>query len=229
MNYDWDFSAVWEYRQMLWTGMLGTFRIAAVAIAMGVLIGAVLASMRLTKTRWLQWPALWFTEFYRNTPPLVHFFWAFYALPVVLGVSLDPYVAAIIALSTQSGAFYAEVFRGGVVSIDRGQWEGARALGMRPALVLRRVVLPQALQRMLPPFMERSFELIKTTALASTLAYSDLLYQAMQVNSITFRPLEVYTVVAAIFFVTLLVLSTLAHLLEARLTRAARPLSATAR
>lgn len=148
---------------------------------------------------------------------------------MVLGVSLDPYVAAIIALSTQSGAFYAEVFRGGVVSIDRGQWEGARALGMRPPAVLRRVVLPQALQRMLPPFMERSFELIKTTALASTLAYSDLLYQAMQVNSITFRPLEVYTVVAAIFFVTLLVLSTLAHLLEARLTRATRPVSATAR
>jgi polar amino acid transport system permease protein len=219
MNYDWDFGAVWEYRQMLLEGALGTLKIAAVAILMGVVIGAILATMRLSKLRWLEFPALWFTEFYRNTPPLVHFFWAFYALPVVLGVSLDPYVAAIIALSTQSGAFYAEVFRGGVISVERGQWEGARALGMKPQKVLRRVILPQALQRMLPPFMERSFELIKTTALASTLAYSDLLYQAMQVNSITFRPLEVYTFVAAIFFVTLLVLSMLAHVVEARLSR----------
>jgi len=219
MNYDWDFGAVWEYRQMLLDGALGTMKIAAVAILLGVVIGAVLATMRLSRMRWLEYPALWFTEFYRNTPPLIHFFWAFYALPVVLGVSLDPYAAAIIALSTQSGAFYAEVFRGGVISVERGQWEGARALGMKPHNVLRRVVLPQALQRMLPPFMERSFELIKTTALASTLAYSDLLYQAMQVNSITFRPLEVYTFVAAIFFVTLLTLSMLAHVVEARLSR----------
>lgn len=219
MNYDWDFAAVWEYRQKLLEGALGTFKIAVVAILVGVVIGALLATMRLSKAKWLEYPALWFTEFYRNTPPLVHFFWAFYALPVILGVSLDPYVAAIIALSTQSGAFYAEVFRGGVISVERGQWEGARALGMSPARVLRRVILPQATQRMLPPFMERSFELIKTTALASTLAYSDLLYQAMQINSITFRPLEVYTFVAVIFFVTLLALSLLAHLVEARLSR----------
>ncbi|MET4575049.1 amino acid ABC transporter permease [Ottowia thiooxydans] len=219
MNYDWDFGAVWEYRQMFLDGALGTLKIAAVAIFVGVIIGALLATMRLSMRKWLMYPALWFTEFYRNTPPLVHFFWAFYALPVLIGVSLDPYAAAIIALSTQSGAFYAEVFRGGVISVDRGQWEGARALGMRPMWVLRRVILPQATQRMLPPFLERSFELIKTTALASTLAYSDLMYQAMQVNSITFRPLEVYTVVAGIFFVTLLTLSMLAHVVEARLAR----------
>ncbi|GAB4057792.1 amino acid ABC transporter permease [Uliginosibacterium sediminicola] len=220
MNYQWDFAAVWEYRQMLFDGALGSLRIAVVAILVGVLIGAVLAAMRMSSRALLRWPALAFIEWYRNTPPIVHFFWAFYALPVLLKVSLDPYLAAILALSTQSGAFYAEVFRGGVQSIERGQWEGARALGMRSAQALRRVILPQALQRMLPPFMERSFELIKTTALASTLAYSDLLYQAMQVNSITFRPLEVYTVVAAIFFIALFVLSLGAHCIERRLARA---------
>ena len=219
MNYEWDFGAVWAHRDMLLAGAFGTLKIAAVAILIGVVIGAVLAIMRLSKRRWLELPALWFTEFYRNTPPLIHFFWAFYGLPVLIGVSLDPYVAAIIALSTQSGAFYAEVIRGGVVSVERGQWEGARAIGMKPAQVVRRVILPQAAQRMLPPFLERSFELIKTTALASTLAYSDLMYQAMQVNSITFRPLEVYTFVAGIFFASLLFLSLLAHLLERRLSR----------
>jgi polar amino acid transport system permease protein len=219
MNYDWDFGAVWQYREMLLTGALGTLKIAAVAIVMGVVIGGLLAVMRLSQKKWLMYPASWFTEFYRNTPPLVHFFWAFYALPVLLGISLDPYAAAIIALSTQSGAFYSEVFRGGIISIERGQWEGARALGMKPRQVMARVVLPQATQRMLPPFIERSFELIKTTALASTLAYADLLYQAMQVNSITFRPLEVYTFVAAMFFLTLLVLSGMAHVLERRLMR----------
>ena len=219
MNYQWDFGAVWAHRDMLLAGALGTLKIAAVAIMLGVVIGAVLAIMRMSGKPWLARPALWFTEFYRNTPPLVHFFWAFYGLPVLLGISLDPYAAAIIALSTQSGAFYAEVIRGGVVSIERGQWEGARAIGMTPAQVVRRVILPQATQRMLPPFLERSFELIKTTALASTLAYSDLMYQAMQINSITFRPLEVYTFVAAIFFTTLLSLSLMAHVLETHLSR----------
>ena len=223
MNYEWDFSGVWAHRDMLLAGFVGTMKIAAVAIAVGVVVGIVLAVMRLSGKRWLALPALWFIEFYRNTPPLVHFFWAFYALPVLIGVSLDPYVAAVIALSTQSGAFFAEVFRGGVVSVERGQWEGARAIGMQPHQALRRVVLPQAMARMVPPFIERSFELIKTTALASTLAYSDLLYQAMQVNSITFRPLEVYTVIAAIFFCTLLVLSIGARALEHRLGVSTRP------
>jgi polar amino acid transport system permease protein len=219
MNYDWDFSAVWQHRDMLLAGALGTLKIAVVAIVVGVVIGVLLAVMRLSGRRWLELPALWFTEFYRNTPPLIHFFWAFYGLPVLVGVSLDPYVAAIIALSTQSGAFYAEVFRGGVVSVERGQWEAARAIGMKAPQLLRRIILPQATQRMLPPFLERTFELIKTTALASTLAYSDLMYQAMQVNSITFRPLEVYTFVAGIFFLSLLSLSFLSHLLERRLAR----------
>jgi polar amino acid transport system permease protein len=226
MNYDWDFSGVWAHRDMLLAGFVGTMKIAAVAIALGVAFGAGLAALRVSGRRWLAMPALWIIEFYRNTPPLVHFFWAFYALPVLIGVSLDPYAAAVIALSTQSGAFFAEVFRGGLVSIERGQWEAARAVGMRTHQALRRVVLPQALARMLPPFIERSFELIKTTALASTLAYADLLYQAMQVNSITFRPLEVYTVVAAIFFLALFSLSLLARLAEHRLavsTRRAGP------
>ncbi|MGR3521623.1 MAG: amino acid ABC transporter permease, partial [Paracoccus sp. (in: a-proteobacteria)] len=157
-------------------------------------------------------------EFYRNTPPIVHFFWFFYALPVLLSISLNPYVAAVLALSTQSGAFYAEVFRGGIVSVERGQWEGGRALGMTHAALMRRVIVPQAIARMVPPFIERSFELLKTTALASTLAYADLLYQAMMVNSETFRPLEVYTIIALMYLVLLLTASQLARLAEARLT-----------
>lgn len=226
MNYKWDFGGVWTHRDMLLTGFVGTSKIAVVAIVLGIVFGVLLAGMRLSGRRWLEMPALWVIEFYRNTPPLVHFFWAFYALPVLIGVSLGPYSAAVIALSTQSGAFFAEVFRGGLVSVERTQWEAARAIGMKGHQALRRVILPQAMARMLAPFLERSFELIKTTALASTLAYSDLLYQAMQVNSITFRPLEVYTLVAGIFFLSLFSLSVLARMLEHRLARSTRPMGA---
>jgi polar amino acid transport system permease protein len=218
-RYQWDFGAVFGHMDMLWVGLAGTVKIALISIVAGVVVGAILASMRLSAKSWLRVPAAAFVEFYRNTPPIVHFFWFFYALPIVIGLNLDPYAAAVLALSTQSGAFYAEVFRGGIVSVERGQWEGARALGMTHAAALRRVIVPQALRRMIAPFIERSFELTKTTALASTLAYAELLYQAQQVNSITYRPMEVYTTIAVMYFALLFTTSTLARIAERRLAR----------
>ncbi|MGA1858567.1 amino acid ABC transporter permease [Azospirillum sp. 11R-A] len=218
MSYQWDFSPVLTRWPLLLDGLLNTVKIAAIAIVFGVLVGLVLALLRLSPRRALRLPAAVFVEFYRNTPPIVHFFWFFYALPVVLNISLDPLIAAVLALSTQSGAFYAEVFRGGIRSIERGQWEGAKALGMTHTQLMRRIVVPQAATRMVAPFVERSFELIKTTALASTLAYGELLYQAMMVNSETFRPLEVYTAVALLYLVLLVSCSALSRVAEARLT-----------
>ncbi|AWN53303.1 amino acid ABC transporter permease [Methylobacterium sp. 17Sr1-1] len=218
MTYAWDFMPVLRHLDMLALGLVNTVKIAAMSIVLGVGLGLGLALMRLSPSRLLRAPATAFIEFYRNTPPIVHFFWFFYALPVLADISLDPLAAAVLALSTQSGAFYAEVFRGGIVSIEAGQWEGAKAVGMTRAQAMRRVILPQAVGRMVPPFVERSFELTKTTALASTLAYGELLYQAMQVNSQTFRPLEVYTVVALLYLVLLVTCGALARGAERRLT-----------
>jgi len=219
LSYQWDFSAVFKYGDMLLLGLAGTVKIALISIVLGVIVGFLVALMRMASNPWLRKPATAFVEFYRNTPPIVHFFWFFYALPIVIGVSLDPFVAAVLALSTQSGAFYAEVFRGGITSIERGQWEGAKALGMSYRMAMQRVIVPQALRRMVPPFVDRSFELTKTTALASTLAYAELLYQAMQVNSITFRPMEVYTAVALLYFIVLFTASSLMRVVEYRLAR----------
>jgi polar amino acid transport system permease protein len=219
MGYRWDFSAVWSHFDMLLAGLVGTVEIASVSIALGMIVGAGVAIMRLSRRAWLRGLATLFVDFYRNTPPIVHFFWFYYALPILIGLNLDPFSAAVLALSTQSGAFYAEVFRGGIVSIERGQWEAGKALGMSQAELMRRVILPQALRRMVAPFIDRSFELTKTTALAASLAYAELLYQAMQVNSITFRPMEVYSTVAALYFILLLSASMMMRLVERRLTR----------
>ena len=219
MPYQWDFAAVWAHFDLLLAGLAGTVRIAVISIVLGVVVGMMLALMRLSHRKWLRAPATAFVEFYRNTPPIVHFFWFFYALPILIGLNLDPYAAAVLALSTQSGAFYAEVFRGGIVSIERGQWEAASALGMSRRKALTRIIVPQALRRMVAPFIERSFELTKTTALASTLAYAELLYQAQQVNSITFRPMETYTTIAVMYFLLLFSASMLARVAEARLSK----------
>ncbi|SDI81718.1 polar amino acid transport system permease protein [Pseudomonas flavescens] len=217
--YTWNFSAIWPYTGLLVDGLLGTLHIALVSLFFGVLVGALMAMLRMSSSALLRYPAMVFIGFYRNTPAIVHFFWFFYALPVLAPVSLSPFMAAVLALSIQSSAFYAEVLRGGIASMERGQWEGARALGMDQGRILRRIILPQALRRMLAPFLERSFELVKTTALASSLAYAELLYQAMQINTQTFRPLEVYSVIAVMYFSVLFIASLASQRLERHLAR----------
>ena len=121
--------------------------------------------------------------------------------------------------SIQSSAFFAEIFRGGILSIDKGQWEGAKAIGMTYPQSLRRIILPQAIKRMIPAFMERSIELLKTTTLVSTVAYADLMFQANEVAQKTFRPLEVYTIVALIYFVLIFSVSQLSIVIERHLAK----------
>jgi polar amino acid transport system permease protein len=222
MNYTWDFSPIWRNAGFLLEGLVNTVWLSGCSIAFGLVIGLGLALLRLAHSRFASIPATAIIEFYRNTPPLVHFFWYFYGLPILTGISFSPFVAALLALSIQSGAFFAEVFRGGIISIERAQWEAGRALGMTRSKLMRRIILPQAVRRMVPPMMERSFELVKTTALAATLAYSELLYRAMVVASQSFRPLETYTAVAVLFFSLLFVASLIMRRVEARLHRGHR-------
>jgi polar amino acid transport system permease protein len=222
MGYEWDFSPVWRNAGPLLEGLGNTLWLSGWSILLGLAIGLGLALLRLSHSRIASVAALVVIEFYRNTPPLVHFFWYFFGLPILIGVSMSPFAAALLALSVQSGAFFAEIFRGGIVSIERGQWEAGRALGMSEARLMRRIILPQAVRRMIPPLMERSFELVKTTALAATLAYGELLYRAMVVVSQSFRPLEVYTAVAVLFFTVLFLASLGMRRVEAVLRRGHR-------
>lgn len=216
MAYVWDFYAVARNADLLLAGLGQTLLLSVCGIAVGVALGGLFAAMRLSGRRPLIWAALAYTEFYRYTPPLVHFFWFFYGLPMAFGLTLPPFAAALAALGVQSSAFFAEVFRGGVLSVERGQWEAGRALGMGRARLMRRVILPQAARRMAAPFVEHSFELVKTTTLAAALAFHETIYSAMVIVTQTSRPLEVYTVVAGLFFVVLFSASQLAEQLEAR-------------
>src|SRR6185369_1997045 len=161
----WNFAPVWANADLLALGLLNTLKVTGAALAFGIPLGLVLALMRLSPSRLLAWPAVAVIEVFRTTPPLVQLFWFFFALPILLKVEMTPYVAAVLTFSIQSAAFFAEVFRGGIVSVERGQWEAARALGMAPRQVMRRVVLPQAVKRMIPAFLERAIELMKTTTL----------------------------------------------------------------
>ena len=215
--YQWDFTPVLANSGMLAAGLTNTLKLTATGLALGIPLGLGLALLRLSRLRVLALPAGFVVEFFRTTPPLVQLFWFFFALPILIQVEMTPFVAAALTFSIQSAAFFAAVFRAGIVSIDRGESEAARALGMTGAQAMRRVILPQAVKRMIPAFMERSIELMKTTTLVATVSYADLLFQANEVAQKTFRPLEVFTVTALIYFVVIYCASLVVHQIERRL------------
>jgi polar amino acid transport system permease protein len=215
--YRWDFAPVLANADLLAQGLSNTLAVTGAALAFGVPLGLLLALMRLSSHASLRWPAGFVIEFFRTTPPLVQLFWFFFALPILVRVEMTPYMAAVITFSIQSSAFFAEVFRAGIVSVERGQWEAAQAIGMNRRQALARIVLPQAVKRMIPAFLERAIELLKTTTLVATISYADLLFQANEVAQKTFRPLEVFTVAALIYFAVIFVASLVVHRVERRL------------
>jgi polar amino acid transport system permease protein len=218
--YAWDFSFLWGYRVLIVEGLGVTVAYTIGTILLGLVVGLAAGLLRLSRHVLVTAPVLVYIEIFRCTPLLVQIIWFYYALPVLLGIDIPAPIAAGLVLSLYTGAFYAEIVRGGVESIERGQWDAARAIGMRRGQVLRHVILPQAVKRMIPPFVNQSITQLKNTSLVSTIAVADLLYQGTIITAATYRPLEVYTMIAALYFVVLFPLTLAAQQVERRLARA---------
>src|ERR687883_492174 len=212
--YTWDFSFLWMYRWLLVVGLGVTLLYTVGSILAGLAIGLVVGLLRLARSRLVNAPLVAYIEAFRCTPLLVQIIWFYYAFPVLVGIDIPAPVAGVLVLSLYTGAFYAEIVRGGVNSIERGQWDAARAIGMRRGQVMRHVILPQAVKRMIPPFMNQSIIQLKNTSLVSTIAVADLLYEGQMITAATYRPLEVYTMVAVLYFAVLFPLTLLAQGVE---------------
>jgi polar amino acid transport system permease protein len=219
MQYHWDFSPILRYQTLFWRGAAVTLGFTFASILLGLLIGLLIGLGRMTRSRMLNAPLIALTEVFRCTPLLVQIIWFYYALPVLLHIQIPADAAALAVLSLYTGVFYAEIFRGGIVSIERGQWDAARALGLSRWQVMRRVILPQAIRRMIPPFVNQSVTQLKNTSLVSVIAVPDLLYQGTSISETTYRPLEVYTTVALVYFALLFPSTLLAQWYERRLAR----------
>ena len=222
MHYQWDFYFLLRYAPLLWRGVLVTLGYTAATIFIGLIIGLLVGLGRLSRSRLLNIPLIAFIEVFRCTPLLVQIVWFYYALPVLLGIQIPAVLAGMLTLSCYTGAFYAEIFRGGIISIEQGQWDAARAMGLRPWYVMRLVILPQAIRRMIPPFVNQSITQLKNTSLVSTIAVPDLLYNGTLITADTYRPLEVYTVIAVIYFALLFPSTLLAQAYERRLAKRPR-------
>jgi polar amino acid transport system permease protein len=215
----WDFSSVFANSDALLAGLIGTLHLFVICLVLGLGLGLVVGLGRYAHSRWLYLPATAFVEFFRNTPVLVQILWFYFALPILLPFEISPLAAAALGISLNSAAFSAEIYRGGIQSIERGQWDGARALGMGWGQAMQRIILPQAIKRMLPALTNRAIEIFKMSTLASAVAYVELLQQGKLIASLNFNPIEAYTTVAVIFFLLLWPLVQLTYLMERRLKR----------
>lgn len=201
--YHWDFGAIWEYRFLLLSGLGYTILYTIMVIALGLVIGLITGMARVTLPKPLAGLFRAYVEVFRCTPVLVQLIWFYYALPILTGIEMSPAMAAVVALSLYGGAFYSEIVRAGIMSIDRGQTEAGMAMGMTDGQIMRRLILPQAFRRMVPPLMSQSIMQLKNTSLLSVLAVPDLLYQAQSAAHDSYRPLELYTIAAICYFVVL--------------------------
>lgn len=209
-----DISIVLAQWDLLAFGLLVTLKYTVYTCAIGLTVGLVIALMQLTRWRSARWIGRAWVELFRNIPLLVLLLWIYYALPIFLQIQIDKEFAGVVGLGLYASGFYAEILRAGVQSIDKGQTDAGIVLGMTYGQRMRRIILPQALRRMVPPLMGQTIMQLKNTTLLSVLTIPDLLYQAGYISSTTYRPMEVYTVIGVLFIIILFPLSVISRRFE---------------
>jgi polar amino acid transport system permease protein len=193
-----SFAGFREFLPGLLEGAFVTVQITVAGCVLAVVTALVAGLARMYGPRPVRWLAVGYVELFRGTSALVQLFWLFFVLPH-FGVTLPPLAVGILALGLNVGAYGAEVVRGAVGAVPRGQWEATTALNMSRSEALRRVILPQALVAMIPPWGNLFIELLKATALVSLVTISDLAFKAQQMNQTTFRTLEIFSIVMVFY------------------------------
>lgn len=211
-----DFGAIWENRDILIEGLVNTLLISFIAIPVAVLIGLVFCMLRISKRRFLRWPAIVYIEFMRNIPLLILIFVVFYALPFY-GVRLSGVTTGFICLSIYGGAYFAEVFRGGVEAVSKGQFDAAKALGLKYGFYMRRVILPQLYMYVFPPGINIALTMIKESSLLSMITVAELTYAAHDINGRTFTPVETFATIAVAYWGLCTLFLKLAEIFKSRI------------
>lgn len=210
-----DYLAIWDNRGILIDGVFNTLLISIIAIPVGIFIGVFVCLLRISKKRLLRWPALAYIELMRNIPLLILIFMMFYALPFY-GIRLSGLTIGFICLSVYGGAYFAEVFRGGVESISNGQFDAAKALGLKYGFYMRRVIFPQLYTYVFPPGTNIALTMIKESSLLSMITVAELTYAAHDINGRTFTPVETFATIAVIYWIISVLFLKLADALQGR-------------
>jgi polar amino acid transport system permease protein len=217
-----DLSLFWEFRYTLLTGLLQNIYVFACAAVLALALALVVGLARLSVYRGVRIVSTIYAELFRNTPEFVLIIWVYYVLPILLSRALatkfnmSPFLAAVLALGVAYSGFLSETVRAGVQSIPRGHAEAGASLGMTQFQILRRIIIPQAVRRMLPEALSQFVSLFKATSIVSLIAVPDIMYQVSMINVDQMRPLPLYTGAALLFCLVIIAATQLIQLLSDR-------------
>lgn len=211
---EFDISLVTQSMPLLLAGALVTLKITAMAVGLGMVFGLIAAIGALCNNRVIHYIARAYVNFIRGTPLLVQIFILYFALPVVTGVRIDPFTAAVAACSINSGAYVAEIFRAGIQSIAIGQRRAALSLGMTSAQTMRYVVLPQAFKRVIPPLGNEFIAMLKDSSLVSVIGFEELTRKGQLIIADTYGSLEIWSTVAILYLIMTFTISQFVAVME---------------
>jgi His/Glu/Gln/Arg/opine family amino acid ABC transporter permease subunit len=197
-RFRWD--VIPQNLDFLMTGLQQTLTISAITLFLALLGGLVIALLDMSRFPPLRFIGVAIGEIVRNTPILVQLLWIYYVLPMSLGINLDSWTALVIGLSIYSSAFIAEVYRAGIQAVPVGHREAAKVLGLSPIQSFTRIVLPQAVRLTLPPLAANFVQLIKYSSLGAVISVTEITRRGMELSASTFRPLEIFTFIAVVYF-----------------------------
>jgi len=203
--------------RFLFSGIWLTVALSSVSIFFSVIVGLFISLPGLSANNYVRGFNRIYVETFRSIPVLVLILWVYYGLPVVLGLSLSPFMAGIVALALSDSAFEAEIFRAGIQSIERGQTEAADALGFSYTEKMWHIILPQAIRRILPPLGNQFVYMLKMSSLLSIIGLQELTRKANELTVTVYRPLEIYTVLVLEYLLLILIVSWIVRRLEIRL------------
>jgi len=203
--------------KFLLSGLTTTIYISVVSIIISMILGMLVALPSLSKNKFLSYLNITYVEIVRAIPLLVLILWVYYGLPIMTGISFSPFVSGIIALSISESAFQAEIFRAGINSIKKSQWEAGSSLGLSFLNKLRFVIMPQAIKNILPAIGNQFVYVLKMSSLVSIIGIGDLTRKANELVVTTYRPLEIYTFLIFEYLILILIVSYFVRKLEKKL------------
>ncbi len=207
-----------DYIPALLQGLYYTLLVSVVGLVIGFVLGAIFGLGRISRSKIVYGISTAYIELLRGTPVLVQAIWIYFALPLIIGFNIPSLTAGIVVIGLNSGAYIAEIVRGAVQSVEKGQMEAGRSLGLSQHLTMRYVIWPQAFKRMIPPLGNQFIISIKDTSLLSVILVPELIFQGRLVASNHFNAVEIYTTVAIFYLVITLTLSKVLNIMEKRLT-----------
>ena len=205
--------------KFLLSGLTTTIYISVISIIISMILGLIIAIPSLAKNKFLTYINIGYVEIVRAVPLLVLILWIYYGLPIMTGISFSPFVSGIIALAISESAFQAEIFRAGINSIKKAQWEAGSSLGLNFFRKLRLVILPQAIKNILPAIGNQFVYVLKMSSLVSIIGIGDLTRKANELVVTTYRPLEIYTFLILEYLILILIVSYFVRRLENKLKK----------